>query len=84
MINEVGWELRLDLLCEREEVRGCFSIIRSYAKSSLRSDVDCLTAEFASALSAASQRAGESQITSSRIAEVVEHEPTDGTTFGSG
>jgi UDP-GlcNAc:undecaprenyl-phosphate GlcNAc-1-phosphate transferase len=72
-----GWELRLDLLSERGEVRGCFSINRSYSKSSLRSDVDCLTAEFASALSAALQRAGESHVTSAGIAVIAEHRPTD-------
>jgi UDP-GlcNAc:undecaprenyl-phosphate GlcNAc-1-phosphate transferase len=59
-----GWELRLELLSESGEVRGCFSINRSYAKSSLRSDVDCLTSEFASALSSALQRAGESHVSS--------------------
>ncbi len=71
-----GWELRLDLLSQRGEVRGCFSIHRSYAKYSLRSDVDCLTAEFASALSAALQRAGESHVTSIGIAVAAEHGPT--------
>ncbi len=71
-----GWELRLDLLSERGEVRGCFSINRSYTKRSLRSDVDCLTAEFASALSAALQRAGESHVPSIGIAALAENRPT--------
>jgi UDP-GlcNAc:undecaprenyl-phosphate GlcNAc-1-phosphate transferase len=65
-----GWELRLELLSKEGEVRGCFSINRSYTKSSLRSDVDCLTAGFASALSAALQRAGESHISAGGIAAV--------------
>ena len=78
-----GWELRLDLLSKRGEGRGGFFIHRSHTKSSFRSDVDCLTAEFASALSSALQRAGESHITSARIGEVAENEPTDGMTFGS-
>jgi UDP-GlcNAc:undecaprenyl-phosphate GlcNAc-1-phosphate transferase len=63
-----GWELRLELLSPAREVRGCFSIHRSYEKSSLRSDVDCLTAEFACALSAALQRAGEIHVTEVAIA----------------
>jgi UDP-GlcNAc:undecaprenyl-phosphate GlcNAc-1-phosphate transferase len=58
-----GWELRLEVLSEHGEVCGCFSIQRSYVKNSLRSDVDCLTSEFATALSAALQRVGESRVT---------------------
>ena len=71
-----GWELRLDLLSGRGEIRGCFCIHRSYTRSSLRSDVDYLTAEFVSALSAALQRAGES-VTSAGIAPVAEYGSTD-------
>jgi hypothetical protein len=52
-----GWELRLDLLSEGGAVRGRFSIHRGYTTQSLRSDVDCLTQEFAGALSSALQRA---------------------------
>jgi len=72
-----GCELRLDLLSERGEVRGCFAINRRYPKSSLRSDVDCLTAEFASALSSALQRAVEGNVTSARMAGVAENTSTD-------
>ena len=71
-----GWELRLELLSGSGEIRGCFSIQRSYTKSSLRSDVDCLTAEFASALSAALQRAGESHVAAGGIAAVAEYRPS--------
>ena len=71
-----GWELRLELLSASGEVCGCFSINRSYTKSSLRSDVDCLTSEFASALSAALQRAGESHVSADGIAAVAEYRPT--------
>jgi hypothetical protein len=71
-----GWELRLELLSKSGDVRGCFSINRSYAKSSLRSDVDCLTAEFASVLSAALQRAGESHLVAGGIAAVAGYRPT--------
>ncbi|MFZ1132629.1 MAG: MraY family glycosyltransferase [Terriglobales bacterium] len=71
-----GWELRLDLLSERGKVCGCFSINRSYSKSSLRSDVDCLTAEFASALSLALQRDGEVQVTTTGITMVAERVST--------
>jgi len=55
------------LTFERGKVCGCFSINRSYSKSSLRSDVDCLTAEFASALSMALQRDGEVQVTTTEL-----------------
>jgi UDP-GlcNAc:undecaprenyl-phosphate GlcNAc-1-phosphate transferase len=55
-----GWELRLDLLSESGEIRGCFAVNRDYTRRSLRSDIDCLTAEFSSALSSALQRVGES------------------------
>jgi UDP-GlcNAc:undecaprenyl-phosphate/decaprenyl-phosphate GlcNAc-1-phosphate transferase len=58
-----GWELRLELLSSAGEIRGCFAIHRSYDKSFLHSDVDCLTAQFAGALSLALQRVGESQVT---------------------
>jgi hypothetical protein len=68
-----GWEVRLDLFSKWGEVRGCFSIHRSYTESSLRSDVDCLTEEFASALSLALQRAGENHVTSVGIAAVGEN-----------
>lgn len=68
-----GWELRLDLLSERGEVRGCFSINRGYAKRSLRTDVDCITAEFVSTLSSALQRAGENHLTSAGNAAVAEN-----------
>jgi UDP-GlcNAc:undecaprenyl-phosphate GlcNAc-1-phosphate transferase len=68
-----GWELRLELLSESGEVCGCFSIQRSYTKSSLRSDVDCLTSEFASVLSSALQRAGKSHVASGGIEAVAEY-----------
>ncbi|MFZ0687108.1 MAG: MraY family glycosyltransferase [Terriglobales bacterium] len=71
-----GWELRLELLSAQGDVRGCFSITRSYKKSSLRSDVDCLTSEFAIALSAALQRAGESHVAEGGIAAVAEYRPS--------
>ncbi len=71
-----GWELRLELLCKSGEVRGCFSINRSYTKNALRSDVDCLTAEFATALSSALQRAGESYVAEGRVGAVTEYQPT--------
>jgi UDP-GlcNAc:undecaprenyl-phosphate/decaprenyl-phosphate GlcNAc-1-phosphate transferase len=70
--RNTGWELRLDLLSEKGEVRGWFSVTRSYAKLSLRSDIDCLTTEFAGALSAALQRVGESHIPLAGIAAVGE------------
>ena len=70
-----GWELRLELLSDTGEVRGCFSIHRSYTKSSLRSDVDCLTSEFAGALSSALQRAGESHVAAGGIGAVAEFRP---------
>jgi len=60
---------------KRKGVR-CFSINRSYSKSSLRSDVDCLTAEFASALSMALQRDGEVQVTTTGITMVAERVST--------
>lgn len=67
-----GWQLRLELLSARGEVRGCFSICRGYTKRSLRGDIDCLTAEFASALSSALQRVGESHVASTGIAMMAE------------
>jgi UDP-GlcNAc:undecaprenyl-phosphate GlcNAc-1-phosphate transferase len=72
-----GWELRLELLSESGEVRGCFSINRSYTKNTLRSDVDCLTADFASALSAALERVGKSHVAAGGIAGVTGYQPTD-------
>jgi hypothetical protein len=57
-----GWELRLDLVSDDGEVRGCFAITRSYTKRALRGDIDCFTAEFADALTAALQRASESRV----------------------
>jgi UDP-GlcNAc:undecaprenyl-phosphate GlcNAc-1-phosphate transferase len=66
-IRRKGWEVRLDLFTGRGEVCGCFSILRSYTEASLRSDIDCFTEEFASALSAALQRAGETQFASMGI-----------------
>lgn len=71
-----GWELRLELLSESGDVRGCFSIHRSYTKSALRSDVDCLTEEFARALSSALHRAGESHVATRGIAALAEYRPT--------
>jgi UDP-GlcNAc:undecaprenyl-phosphate GlcNAc-1-phosphate transferase len=70
-----GWELRLELLSASGEVRGCFSINRSYTKNTLRSDVDCLTADFASALSAALERAGKSHVAAGGIAAVTGYQP---------
>jgi len=70
-----GWEVRLDLFSKRGEVRGCFSIHRSYTESSLRSDIDCFTGEFASALSSALQRAGESYAPPMGIAALAENRP---------
>jgi len=70
-----GWEVRLDLFTKRGEVRGCFSIHRSYTESSLRSDIDCFTKEFASALSAALQRAGESHVPSMPLDALAENRP---------
>ena len=70
-----GWEVRLDLFSKRGEVRGCFSVHRSYTDSSLRSDIDCFTEEFAGALSAALQRAGESHVTSVGMAALAEKRP---------
>ncbi len=72
-----GWELRLELLSERGDVCGFFSINRTYSQSSLRSDVDCLTEEFASALSLALQRAGQSHVAEDGIAAVAEYRPRD-------
>jgi hypothetical protein len=72
-----GWEVRLDLFSKRGEVRGCFSIHRSYTESSLRSDIDCFTKEFASALSLALQRVGESQVPSIGITGLAENRPAD-------
>lgn len=72
-----GWELRLELLSKRGDVCGFFSINRSYTQSSLRSDVDCLTDEFASGLSSALQRAGESHVAADAIAAVAEYRPRD-------
>jgi UDP-GlcNAc:undecaprenyl-phosphate GlcNAc-1-phosphate transferase len=72
-----GWEVRLDLFSKRGEVSGCFSIHRSYTESSLRSDIDCFTEEFASALSSALQRAGESHTPSMGIAAFAETRPAD-------
>ena len=72
-----GWEVRLDLFSKRGEVCGCFSIHRSYTESSLRSDIDCFTEEFASALSSALQRAGESYAPSMGIAALAENRPAD-------
>jgi UDP-GlcNAc:undecaprenyl-phosphate/decaprenyl-phosphate GlcNAc-1-phosphate transferase len=70
-----GWEVRLDLFSKRGEVCGCFSIYRSYTESSLRSDIECFTKEFASALSAALQRVGESHVPSMAIAAMAENRP---------
>ena len=70
-----GWELRLELLSESGDVSGCFSINRGYSKSSLRSDVDCLTSGFASALSSALQRAGETHVAAGGFAAVAEYRP---------
>jgi UDP-GlcNAc:undecaprenyl-phosphate/decaprenyl-phosphate GlcNAc-1-phosphate transferase len=70
-----GWELRLELLSKSGEVGGYFSINRSYTKNALRSDVDCLTAEFASALSSALQRAGESHVAEGRVNAVTDYQP---------
>jgi UDP-GlcNAc:undecaprenyl-phosphate GlcNAc-1-phosphate transferase len=67
-----GWEVRLDLFSARGEVRGCFAVHRSYTESALRSDIDCFTEEFASALSAALQRTGEIQVTALGIAAMAE------------
>jgi UDP-GlcNAc:undecaprenyl-phosphate GlcNAc-1-phosphate transferase len=72
-----GWEVRLDLFSKKGEVRGCFSIHRSYTESSLRSDIDCFTEEFASALSSALQRAGESHAPSMGIGALVENGAAD-------
>jgi UDP-GlcNAc:undecaprenyl-phosphate/decaprenyl-phosphate GlcNAc-1-phosphate transferase len=71
-----GWELRLELLSKSGEVRGSFSIHRGYTKRSLRSDINCLTAEFASALSSSLQRVGENHVASDGIAVVAEHRAT--------
>jgi UDP-GlcNAc:undecaprenyl-phosphate/decaprenyl-phosphate GlcNAc-1-phosphate transferase len=70
-----GWEVRLDLFSKHGEVCGCFSIHRSYTESSLRSDIDCFTKEFASTLSKALQRAGESHVPSVAIAALAENAP---------
>jgi UDP-GlcNAc:undecaprenyl-phosphate GlcNAc-1-phosphate transferase len=59
-----GWELRLDLMSDEGEVRGCFAITRSYTKRTLRGGIDCFTAEFADALTSALQRASESHAAS--------------------
>jgi len=59
-----GWELRLDLLSDKGEVCGCFAINRSYARNRLTIDVDCLTADFARALSSALQRVSRTQVDS--------------------
>jgi UDP-GlcNAc:undecaprenyl-phosphate/decaprenyl-phosphate GlcNAc-1-phosphate transferase len=72
-----GWEVRLDLFSKRGEVCGCLSIHRSYTDCSLRSDIDCFTKEFASALSAALQRAGESHIPSMPIAALAKNWPAN-------
>jgi UDP-GlcNAc:undecaprenyl-phosphate/decaprenyl-phosphate GlcNAc-1-phosphate transferase len=74
--RDKGWELRLDLLSERGEVRGCFSINRSYTKRSLRTDVDCLSTEFASALSSGLQRAAENHVPLAGIVALAENMPT--------
>jgi UDP-GlcNAc:undecaprenyl-phosphate GlcNAc-1-phosphate transferase len=75
--RDKGWEVRLDLFSKREEVRGCFSIHRSYTESSLRSDIDCFTKEFASALSLALQRVGESHVLSMGVTALAENRPAD-------
>ena len=72
-IRSKGWEMRFDLFSARGEVRGCFSVHRSFTEASLRSDIDCFTEEFAGALSAALQRAGESHATSIGIAALAEN-----------
>jgi UDP-GlcNAc:undecaprenyl-phosphate/decaprenyl-phosphate GlcNAc-1-phosphate transferase len=72
-----GWEVRLDLFSKRGEVRGCFSVHRSYTESSLRSDIDCFTEEFASALSSALQRAVESHAPSMGIAALADNRSAD-------
>jgi len=72
-----GWELRLDLVSEGGEVRGCFSISRSYTKRSLLSDIDCFAAEFADALSSALQKAGESHVMPIGLAGVAVNRPSD-------
>ncbi len=68
-----GWELRLDLFSRRGETCGYFSIDRGYAESALRSDVDCLTGEFAGALSSALQRVSESGVIGMGIASVADN-----------
>jgi len=70
--GDAGWELRLNLLSKTGEIRGCFSVNRSYGNLLLRSDIDCLTADFAGVLSAALQRVGENRVTSAGIAAVGE------------
>jgi UDP-GlcNAc:undecaprenyl-phosphate GlcNAc-1-phosphate transferase len=72
-----GWELRLELLSPSGDIHGCFSIHRSYDKSSLRSDVDCLTTEFAGALSSALQRVAASHLTLADIPAPTEGRPAD-------
>jgi hypothetical protein len=62
----------MDLFSKRGEVRGCFSVHRSYTDSALRSDIDCFTEEFAGALSAALQRTGEVQVAALAIAAMAE------------
>ncbi len=72
-----GWEVRLDLFSQREVVCGCFSVHRSYTAAALRSDIDCFTEEFASALSAALQRAEEIHIPSVGIAAMATSRSSD-------
>jgi UDP-GlcNAc:undecaprenyl-phosphate/decaprenyl-phosphate GlcNAc-1-phosphate transferase len=76
-IRNKGWEVRLDLFSDRGDVRGCFSIHRSFTASSVRSDIDCFTEEFATALSNALQRAGENHVTSVGMAALAENRPGD-------
>jgi UDP-GlcNAc:undecaprenyl-phosphate/decaprenyl-phosphate GlcNAc-1-phosphate transferase len=71
--RDKGWEMRLDLFSKLGEVCGYFSIYRSYTQSSLRSDIDCFTKEFARALSVALQRTGESYVPSVAIAALAEN-----------
>jgi UDP-GlcNAc:undecaprenyl-phosphate GlcNAc-1-phosphate transferase len=57
--RRAGWSMRLDLVSARGRKLGAFSVYRSFRVGSLRTDINCLIADFAPALCAALQRVTE-------------------------
>jgi UDP-GlcNAc:undecaprenyl-phosphate GlcNAc-1-phosphate transferase len=63
-----GRTLQLDLMSAEGNHRGIFSVFHDYKKRPLRSDIECLSMEFASALSSALARVQERQAAAAVVA----------------